>query len=278
MEIRYATNPSEAKKYSTKQLRENYLVERLFTNGELNMLYSHEDRMVIGGAVPTKEPLDLNAFAKDSLKTGYFLERREIGIINIGAEGSVIVENETFTLNKKDCLYIGLGKRDVQFESADSENPARFYMVSTLAHKEYPTKRIGIDQAEPNHLGSIKESNERTIYKYIHEEGVQSCQLMLGMTLLEPNNMWNTMPAHIHDRRSEIYLYFDMDEKAKVFHLMGEPSETRHLVVSNEQAVISPGWSIHSGVGTSNYTFIWAMAGENYTFADMDFIEMNELE
>ncbi|MCA1321666.1 5-dehydro-4-deoxy-D-glucuronate isomerase [Bacillus tianshenii] len=276
MEIRHATNPMEAKNYTTEQLRNHYLAEKLFENGALKMLYSHEDRMVVGGAIPFKKPLLLKA--TESLKTNYFLERREVGIINVGNQGSVTVDGERYILGKKDCLYIGMGKEDVRFESEDSDNPARFYFVSTLAHREYPTKKVAIDQAEPNRLGSIAESNERTIYKYIHSEGVQSCQLMLGMTLLEPNNMWNTMPAHIHDRRSEIYFYFDMPDNGKVFHFMGQPEETRHLVVGNEQVVVSPAWSIHSGVGTSNYSFIWAMAGENYSFTDMDFIDMNELK
>lgn len=277
MEIRHATNPTEAKHYTTDQLRERYMMERVFTEGEINMLYAHDDRMVIGGAIPTSQE-GLSLSATETLKTSYFLERREIGIINIGGHGTVQVDQETFELDKRDCLYIGKGKENVTFYPGNAENAAKFYFVSTLAHKEYPTQKLAIKDAEPNHLGSIKESNERTIYKYVHAEGIQSCQLMLGMTMLEPHNMWNTMPAHIHDRRSEIYLYFDMPEEGRVFHFMGEPDETRHLLVSNEQAVISPSWSIHSGAGTSSYTFIWAMAGENYTFTDMDFIDMKDLK
>ncbi|WP_257345947.1 5-dehydro-4-deoxy-D-glucuronate isomerase [Pseudalkalibacillus decolorationis] len=276
MENRYAENPNEVKQFTTEKLRERFLVENLFVKDELNMVYTHEDRIVIGGAVPVKNELVLEA--KDMLKTDYFLERREIGIINVGGPGIVKVEGEIYTLYKRDCLYIGLGKREVSFKSEASSSPARFYLVSTLAHKEYETRKIAIEDAVPDHLGSIQQSNERTIYKYIHADGIQSCQLMLGITLLEPNNMWNTMPAHIHDRRSEIYFYFDMPEEGRVFHFMGEPKETRHLLVKNEQVAISPAWSIHSGVGTSNYTFIWAMAGENYTFADMDFIDMKDLK
>jgi 4-deoxy-L-threo-5-hexosulose-uronate ketol-isomerase len=276
MEIRHSVHPKHAKHYTTEELREDFLIERLFTNGEINMTYSHEDRVVIGGAVPTNSSLELKA--GDVLKTDYFLERREVGIINISSSGTVTVDGEEYRLNKKDCLYVGKENESVSFKSDDPSSPAKFYFVSTLAHTNYPTQKIEIEKAEPVHLGSISESNERTIYKYIHSEGIQSCQLMMGMTLLEPNNMWNTMPAHIHDRRMEAYLYFDLDESARVFHFMGEPNETRHLVVQNEQGVISPGWSIHSGVGTGNYTFIWAMAGENYTFTDMEFIDMKDLK
>jgi 4-deoxy-L-threo-5-hexosulose-uronate ketol-isomerase len=276
MEIRYAANPVDSKQYTTEKLRSEFLIESLFESGKINMVYSHHDRVIIGGAIPTNQALVLDA--GDALKTDFFLERREIGIVNIGPKGKVIVDGEEFELNKRDCLYVGLGKREVTFHSEDAANPARFYLVSSPAHKEYPTKVLPIADAEPTKLGSDSESNNRTIYKYIHDGGLQSCQLMMGMTLLEPNNMWNTMPAHVHDRRMEVYLYFDMDEDSRVFHFMGEPSETRHLVVKNEDAVISPPWSIHSGVGTKNYTFIWAMAGENYTFKDMDFVKMEDLK
>lgn len=275
MEIKYAANPADAKQYTTEKLRSEFLVESLFIPGETNMVYSHYDRVVIGSAIPQTTGLKLEA--SDTLKTDYFLERREMGIINIGAKGKVIVDGVEYVLNKKDCLYVGLGKRELTFHSVDTNEPAKFYFVSSLAHKEYPTRVLPIEDAEPVRLGSDSESNKRTIYKYIHQDGLQSCQLMMGMTLLEPNNMWNTMPAHIHDRRMEVYLYFDMDAESRVFHFMGEPTETRHLVVKNEQAVISPPWSIHSGVGTKNYTFIWAMAGENYTFQDMEFIKMEDL-
>ncbi len=276
MEIRHTTNPTDFKEYKTERLRSDFLIDSLFVQGEINLTYSHYDRVVAGGAIPTTEALKLED--KETLKTEYFLERREVGIINIGAEGTVLVDGEAYTLNKRDCLYVGLGNKEVLFKSSNASDPAKFYIVSTPAHKQYPTKKAPIDDAEPNRLGSDSESNKRTIYKYIHADGIQSCQLMMGMTLLEPNNMWNTMPAHLHDRRMEIYLYFDMDEDARVFHFMGQPDETRHIVVKNEQAVLSPPWSIHSGVGTSNYTFIWAMAGENYTFTDMDQVKMDELK
>jgi 4-deoxy-L-threo-5-hexosulose-uronate ketol-isomerase len=276
MEVRHTTNPTDFKSYTTERLRNDFLIESLFVEGKINMTYSHYDRVATGGAVPTTQALKLEY--QETLKTDYFLERREVGIINIGAEGTVKVDGESFTLNKRDCLYVGLGNKEVLFESSNSSDPAKFYIVSTPAHKQYPTKKAPIEDAEPTHLGSDSESNKRTIYKYIHAAGIQSCQLMMGMTLLEPNNMWNTMPAHLHDRRMEVYLYFDMDQDSRVFHFMGEPKETRHLVVQNQQAVLSPPWSIHSGVGTSNYTFIWAMAGENYTFTDMDPVKMDELK
>ncbi|WP_019532899.1 5-dehydro-4-deoxy-D-glucuronate isomerase [Paenibacillus ginsengihumi] len=276
MEIRYATNPTETKSYDTEKLRQEYLMQNLFVPGQLSMVYTHVDRFIIGGVIPTKEPIKLEA-DKHEMGADYFLERREIGIINIGPKGYVTVDGTEYELNTKDCLYIGLGNRDVQFRSADAANPARFYFNSTPAHKNYPTVKVGIDEAEPQHLGSITNSNERTIYKFIHLNGVKSCQLVMGMTLLKPGNMWNTMPCHTHNRRSEIYLYFDMPEDGVVFHMMGEPTETRHLVVRNEEAIISPSWSIHSGVGTSNYTFIWGMAGENQEFTDMDMVAMKDL-
>ncbi|GLI09616.1 4-deoxy-L-threo-5-hexosulose-uronate ketol-isomerase [Paenibacillus tyrfis] len=277
MEIRYATNPTETKTYDTERLRQEYLIEGLFVPGKLNLVYSHVDRFITGGAVPTTEPVLLEA-DKHDMGADYFLERREIGIINVGAQGVVTVDGTDYVLENKDGLYVGLGNKQVVFKSADAANPARFYLSSTPAHKNYPTQKVAISEAEPQHLGSITNSNERTIYKYIHLNGIQSCQLVMGMTLLKPGNMWNTMPCHTHNRRSEVYFYFDMPEDGVVFHLMGEPTETRHVVVRNEQAIISPSWSIHSGVGTSNYTFIWAMAGENQEFSDMDAVAMKDLK
>jgi len=277
VQIRYATNPTATKTYDTEQLRNEFLIDGLFQPGALKLVYSHVDRMITGGVIPTEEPIKLEADPKE-MGAAYFLERREIGIINVGPRGSVTVDGETYVMETKDCLYVGLGNKEVLFASDDSGNPARFYLNSAPAHRAYPTAKAAISEAEPNHLGSITNSNERTIYKYIHTQGIQSCQLVMGMTLLKPGNMWNTMPCHTHNRRSEVYFYFDMPEDGVVFHLMGEPTETRHLVVRNEQAVISPSWSIHSGVGTSNYTFIWAMAGENQEFADMDAVAMKELK
>lgn len=277
MEIRYATHPTEVKQYDTERLRKEFLMEGLFVPGQLKLVYSHVDRIITGGVIPTNEPILLDADKKE-MGSAFFLERREIGIINIGPKGTVTVDGTDYELETKDCLYVGKGSKEVIFKSADSSQPAKFYLSSTPAHKTYPTVKAALSDAQPNHLGSISQSNERTIYKFIHNEGIQSCQLVMGMTLLEPGNMWNTMPCHTHNRRMETYLYFDMPEDGVVFHLMGEPTETRHLVVRNEQAIISPSWSIHSGVGTNNYTFIWAMAGENQEFSDMDMVDMKDLK
>lgn len=276
MEIRYANSPADTKAYDTERLRKEFLIERLFVPGELQLVYSHVDRFITGGALPVGSPIKLEASAHD-MGADYFLERREIGIINVGGPGTITVDGQQYAMNARDGLYIGLGNKEVLFASDNPEQPAKFYFNSSPAHKNYPTAKIDINSASPVHLGSLSSSNERTIYKFIHPDGVKSCQLVMGMTLLKPNNMWNTMPCHTHNRRSEVYFYFDMNDDAVVFHLMGEPRETRHLVVRNEQAVISPSWSIHSGVGTSNYTFIWGMAGENQTFDDMDMVAMGDL-
>ncbi|MFD3273188.1 5-dehydro-4-deoxy-D-glucuronate isomerase [Paenibacillus dendritiformis] len=277
MEIRYACHPEGAKGYDTSRLREEFLIEKLFIDNEIQMVYSHVDRYITGGVLPTTKTVKLEADAKE-MGADYFLERREIGIINVGGDGVITVDGVAYDMEPRDCLYIGMGSKDVTFASKEAARPARFYFNSTPAHKTYPTEKVAISKATPQHLGSLSSSNERTIYKYIHKGGVQSCQLVMGMTLLKPNNMWNTMPCHTHNRRSEVYFYFDMPEDGVVFHLMGEPQETRHVVVRNEQAIISPSWSIHSGVGTSNYTFIWGMAGENQTFEDMDMVDMKDLK
>ncbi|BBH18892.1 4-deoxy-L-threo-5-hexosulose-uronate ketol-isomerase [Paenibacillus baekrokdamisoli] len=276
MEIRYASHPNEVKAYDTSRLRKEFHIESLFVPGELTLVYSHVDRFIVGGAVPAGSIVKLEADVQ-TIGADTFLERREIGIINTGGRGQITVDGEVYVMEPKDCLYVGLGAQEVLFESDDAASPAKYYLNSTPAHQTYPTVKAAISEAAPNHLGSITNSNERTIYKYIHTEGIQSCQLVMGMTLLKPGNMWNTMPCHTHNRRSEVYFYFDMPEDGVVFHLMGEPQETRHLVVRNEQAVISPSWSIHSGVGTSNYTFIWGMAGENQIFNDMDPVAMKEI-
>ncbi|WP_309122931.1 5-dehydro-4-deoxy-D-glucuronate isomerase [Paenibacillus sp.] len=276
MEFRQAATAEATKSYDTEKLRKEYLVESLFVPGELKLVYSHVDRYIIGGVVPTTAAVALEVDLK-LIGANSFLERREIGIVNIGGAGTVTADGVDYAMDAKDCLYIGRGTQSVSFASADASNPARYYLISAPAHMTYPTVKAALSEATPQHLGSIANSNERTIYKYIHADGIQSCQLVLGMTLLKPGNMWNTMPSHTHERRSEVYLYFDMPEDGVVFHMMGEPTETRHLVVRNEQAVISPSWSIHSGVGTSNYTFIWAMAGENQSFSDMDMIPMKAL-
>jgi 4-deoxy-L-threo-5-hexosulose-uronate ketol-isomerase len=276
MEIRYAVHPQEAKKYDTTELREHFLIETLFRPGEIVLTYSHVDRFIVGGVQPAGEPVRLEADPKE-IGAATFLERREIGIINIGGGGTVTVDGTVYAMGPKDCLYIGRGAKDVVFVSDNADAPAKFYFNSCPAHQTYPTVKAAISEATPRHLGSLEQSNERTIYQYIHEGGIKSCQLVMGMTLLKPGSMWNTMPCHTHNRRSEVYFYFDMPETGVVFHFMGEPRETRHLVVRNEQAVISPSWSIHSGVGTASYTFIWGMAGENQAFDDMDPVAMQDL-
>jgi 4-deoxy-L-threo-5-hexosulose-uronate ketol-isomerase len=276
MDMRYPSHPDKVKYYSTAQLRDEFLISNLFTNDAVNMVYSHIDRVIVGGACPVEGVLELAASPKD-IGADFFLQRREVGIVNVGGAGRMLVDGVTYGMCKLDGLYVGMGARQVQFASDDAAQPAHFYFVSAPAHAACPTTHIPITSAEPVHLGSITNSNERTINKYIHPDGVKSCQLVMGVTLLEPNNMWNTMPAHTHTRRMEVYFYFDLEGDNVVFHLMGEPHETRHLVVRNEQAVISPSWSIHSGIGTGNYAFIWAMAGENQTFTDMDAVAMTQL-
>lgn len=276
MQMRYPSHPEKVKTFTTDQLRDEFLIPTLFSDDQLTLVYSHIDRIIVGGAAPVNGTVALTANPKD-LGADFFLQRREVGIINVGGAGTVSVDGTAYAMAKCDGLYVGMGAQNVEFASDDSANPAHFYLTSTPAHMNYPTTHIAISSAAPAHLGSIANSNERTIYKYIHPDGVKSCQLVLGLTLLEPNNMWNTMPAHTHARRMEVYFYFDISAENVVFHLMGQPDETRHLVIRNEQAVISPSWSIHAGMGTGNYTFIWAMAGENQTFSDMDAVPMSQL-
>ncbi|NOV04515.1 5-dehydro-4-deoxy-D-glucuronate isomerase [Paenibacillus planticolens] len=277
MDIRYASHPNEVKQFDTERLQAEFQINALFAPNEIKLVYSHVDRFIIGGVLPTTNTLQLQADKKE-MAADYFLERREIGIINVGGRGTITVDGTAYNMDSKDCIYIGLGAKDITFASENAAEPAKFYFNSTPAHKTYPTVKAAISEATPAHLGSINTSNERTIYKYIHLDGIQSCQLVMGMTLLKPGNMWNTMPSHTHNRRSEVYFYFDMPEDAVVFHMMGEPQQTRHVVMRNEQAIISPSWSIHSGVGTNNYTFIWGMAGENQMFDDMDAVAMKDLK
>ena len=276
MEVRYDTHPNDAMYYTTEELREHYLIENLFETGKINTVYSHVDRIIVGGATPGSEALKLEA--GDELRAAYFLERRELGIINIGAPGKVTLDGVEYKLGNKDGLYVGMGTKDVVFESDDAENPAKFYFNSAPAHKTYPTVFIDMEKANKRPIGAMEDSNKRTIYQYIHPAVLQTCQLSMGLTKLEEGSMWNTMPCHTHERRMEVYLYFDLPEDAAVFHLMGQPQETRHIVMHNEQAVISPSWSIHSGVGTHCYTFIWGMVGENQDFDDMDHCKTNELK
>jgi len=275
MEVRSASNPKDVKNYDTSRLREEFLIQGLFALGEIKMVYSQIDRIITSSIVPTDKPLKLEAGAE--LRADYFLERREMGVINIGQKGSVIVDGVEYELNYTDGLYVGKGAKEIVFKSTSAENPAKFYMNSAPAHMTYPTVKIAIEDAEHEHLGTQEQCNVRTINRYIHPKGVKSCQLVMGMTVLEPGSIWNTMPAHTHDRRMEVYLYFNIPEDGIVFHFMGEPNETRHIIVRNEEAVISPSWSIHSGGGTKNYTFIWGMVGENQVFADMDHCAMKDL-
>ena len=275
MNNRYANHPNDSKKYDTNQLREHYMVEEIFIDDKMELTYSHVDRIIFGGIKPVNESLKLEA--GKSMGVDYFLERREMGVINVGGEGIVLIDGEEFKLNNKDGLYIGKGNKDIIFKSSNKENPAKFYINSVPAHKEYKTVKIEIEKANPVKLGDNSTLNKRTIYQYVHPNVCESCQLLMGLTILEPGSAWNTMPCHTHERRMEVYFYFDMEEDTRVIHLMGEPTETRHLIVKNEQAIISPSWSIHSGVGTSNYTFIWGMCGENQTFDDMDLIYMDTL-
>jgi 4-deoxy-L-threo-5-hexosulose-uronate ketol-isomerase len=275
MDIRYSSHFEDAKKYDTSDLRRHFLIEELFVPGEIKMTYSHIDRIIVAGVVPTDKALFLEG--SKAIGCDYFLERREMGVINIGGSGIITLDGEKYELNNQDGLYVGMGVKEISFESLDASSPAKFYVNSGTAHKTYPTVKIGLENANKVKAGSDEECNKRTINQYVHPAVCQSCQLVMGMTILEPGSVWNTMPCHTHERRMEVYLYFNMDEQSNVFHLMGTPDETRHIVVRNEQAVISPSWSIHSGVGTKNYTFIWGMVGENQTFTDMDVVAAKDL-
>jgi 4-deoxy-L-threo-5-hexosulose-uronate ketol-isomerase len=275
MEIRYASNNKDAKNYDTQRLRDEYLIENLFMENEIKLVYSHIDRIIVGGIFPITEKIKLKGGKE--LGSNFFLERRELGVINIGGPGIIILDNEEFILNNKDAIYIGLGIKEVFFKSLDIKNPAKFYLNSAPAHCKYPTTLITLEKAKKVKMGDTSTSNKRTINQYIHPDVCKSCQLVMGMTVLEDGSVWNSMPTHTHDRRMEVYFYFDMNENTRIFHFMGEPNETRHIIMKNEEAVISPSWSIHSGAGTASYTFIWGMAGENQTFTDMDHIEMKDL-
>lgn len=275
MEVRNASNSKDVKHYTTERLREEFLIQNLFTKDNSRMVYSHIDRIITAGFMPVTQKLVLEAGKE--LAADYFLQRREMGCINIGGKGIITVDGTEYEMNPRDGIYIGMGNKEVIFKSVDSENPAKFYVSSCPAHKEYPIVKIDITKAKKVPCGSVEDCNKRVINQYIHPEVMQSCQLAMGLTELEPGSNWNTMPTHTHDRRMEVYLYLDMGDDDAVFHMMGEPSETRHIVMHNEEAVISPSWSIHSGVGTKAYSFIWAMCGENQEFTDMDFIETRDL-
>ena len=279
MDIRYSANQKDIKTYTTDELRKEFLIQNIFVKGDVTAVYSHVDRIVTMGAMPTCEPLrvDKNIDCMKNFGVDFFLERRELGIINIGEAGTVTCDGVKYHMEHFDCLYVSMGTKEVVVESDCAEKPAKFYMCTTPAHKPCPTKLIEIKNANKSHLGSPKTSNERTINQFIHPAVLETCQLSMGLTILNEGSIWNTMPCHLHERRMEVYFYFDMQDDNVVFHFMGEPNETRHIVMRNEEAVISPSWSIHTGVGTSAYTFIWAMGGENRTFEDMDGIEMGDL-
>ncbi|MBS5037465.1 MAG: 5-dehydro-4-deoxy-D-glucuronate isomerase [Fusobacterium sp.] len=275
LDVRYANHPEDSKHYTTEELRKHYFIETIFVADDANLTYSHVDRIIAGGIMPVTKEVKLEG--SKELGSEFFLERRELGVINIGGPGKIVVDGVEYKMNSRDGLYVGMGSKELTFSSDDAENPAKFYVNSAPAHTTYPIVKIDIEKANPVKLGSLANSNERTIFQYVHPAVCKSCQLLMGMTVLEPNNMWNTMPCHTHERRMEVYFYFNMQPETRVFHLMGEPTETRHIIVGNEQGVISPSWSIHSGVGTSNYTFIWGMVGENQTFTDMDHVAMEDL-
>lgn len=279
MEIRYSANPKDVKGYTTEELRSEFLIQDLYRPDEVVAVYSHVDRMVTLGCMPVHEviPIDKGIPVWSSFGTEFFLERREIGIFNIGGPGKIQADGEMYALGNKDCLYVTMGTKEVLLSSDSAEAPAKYYMVSAPAHCAYQTTFIGIADAAKKPLGSAETGNKRVINQFIHPDVLQTCQLSMGYTVLESGSVWNTMPAHTHERRMEVYTYIDIPDDNVVFHFMGQPTETRHLVLQNEQAVISPSWSIHSGCGTSNYSFIWAMGGENQTFDDMDTIAITEL-
>lgn len=272
---RYASSPEAVKKYDTQQLREEFLIDDLMQEDEVVLVYSHYDRYIAGSAVPVKGDLVLETI--DLLKAPYFLERRELGIINVGGSGSVVVEGTAYELGFKDALYIGAGNKEVIFKSDDKNNPAKFYLNSAPAHTSYPTKKVSLAEANKLQLGTMETANHRTVNQMIIGSVVTTCQLQMGMTELKPGSVWNTMPAHVHDRRMEVYFYLDIPQDQAVCHFMGQPQETRHIWINNHQAIISPPWSIHSGSGTSNYTFIWGMAGENLDYGDMDVCKITDL-
>ena len=285
MELRTASSPRDVKNYTTERLREEFLIQGLFVPGEIKLVYSHIDRIITGAAVPTKA---LKLTAGDELRAEYFQQRREMGVINIGGGGRIVIDGKEYAVGYKDAMYVGMGAQDIVFDSVDAKDSARFYINSTPAHKAYPTVLIKPEGTPENgvvivkdenkvELGSLEEANHRVICKYILPGQVESCQLVMGMTKLAPGSVWNTMPCHTHDRRMEVYLYFEMPKDAIVMHYMGEPQETRHIVMRNEEAVISPSWSIHAGCGSRAYTFIWGMAGENQEFTDMDDVAMKDL-
>lgn len=280
MDIRYSANPKDVKRFTTQELREEFLIENLYRPDEVVAVYSHVDRMVTLGCMPVREavPIDKGIDVWANFGTRYFLERREIGIFNIGGAGTISVDGTVYKLGYKDCIYITRGVESVVFSSEDSAKPAKFYMVSAPAHRSYETRLLRLEDAAKRPCGDSATANKRVINQFIHPDVLPTCQLSMGMTVLEGGSVWNTMPAHTHERRMEVYMYFEVPEEEVVFHIMGQPQETRHIIMRNEQAVISPSWSIHAGAGTASYTFIWAMGGENQAFDDMDTIPSTQLK
>lgn len=276
MQIRFQNSPGETRQMTTQQLRQNYLCQGLMMPDGINYIYSHYDRMIVGGANPLHRGVTLENHAE--LRSEFFLERREIGIINVAGKGIVLADGEKYELEKLDCVYLGKGTKEVSFASAEKNNPAIFFFLSAPAHHSFPNRKFSREQASPVNLGEQLTSNARTIYKYIHADGIQSCQLVMGLTVLKEGSVWNSVPPHTHTRRMEVYFYFDVPDGQRLFHFMGEPKETRHLVMANYEAVISPPWSMHFGCGTSNYAFIWGMAGENKAFTDMDAVSVPQIE
>lgn len=276
LDVRYNNHPEDVKSYDTSKLRERFLIEKVFSEDEILFTYSHHDRIIAGGVMPVKKEVLLPI--TKALGTEYFLERREMGIINIGGPGYLEMDGTRQDMAARDGIYIGKGVKEVKFVSLDPKNPAKFWVNSAPAHKELPTVHIPFTKANPRKVGDNKTLNKRTIYQYLNPAVLETCNLQMGLTVLEEGNAWNTMPPHTHDRRMEVYFYFDLPEDQIVFHLMGEPDETRHIVMSNEQAVISPSWSVHAGFATTNYTFIWGMCGENQTYDDMDFVDLKDLK
>ncbi|MCD8373292.1 MAG: 5-dehydro-4-deoxy-D-glucuronate isomerase [Clostridia bacterium] len=285
-DVRYSNHPDDSKHYDTQTLRDKYLIEKIFEADDILLTYSHQDRIIAGGAMPVNEKLSLGTFKE--LATDYFLERREMGVINIGGAGTIALDGKVYSIGHKEGIYIGMGTKEITFASDDKKNPAKFYINSCPAHKTYPTVKItkpvegkqpeeGVKYCVQRHLGTMEGINKRTINQFIIGDVCESCQLAMGMTELAPGSSWNTLPSHTHERRMEVYMYFEVPEDQAVIHLMGTPQETRHIILHNEQAVISPSWSIHTGVGTMNYTFIWGMCGENQAYDDMDNILTKDL-
>jgi 4-deoxy-L-threo-5-hexosulose-uronate ketol-isomerase len=276
MEIRFQNSPKETSEMDTQQLRSNFLVENLMQPNNSKLVYSHYDRMIVGGVVPVSASISLPN--EGELKASYFLERRELGIINVGGKGTVTADGTAYEMDKLECVYLGKGTKEVSFSSTDKKEAAGFYLLSTPAHHTYPNKKMTRQEAAPLQLGEAATSNKRSLYKYIHNDGIQSCQLVMGLTILEEGNVWNSVPPHTHTRRMEVYFYFDVHDNHRVMHFMGEPQQTRHIVMANREAVISPPWSMHFGCGTANYGFIWGMAGENKEFTDMDAVAIKEIK